>query len=365
MFAVLISFIILLVILGGLMFYVLNRKPIISIPPPTDNPLPPTDKPPTDKPPTDKPPTDKPPADKPPTDKPTDKPPTDKPTDKPPTDKPPTDKPPTNKPPTNGYNQNCYYNAAYEDKDKMDKIEDIEKNVKGCYILVEPDELNITRVKQLQAKNNKLGCYMSVGTVEDNRPDFSKFKKGTDYVEQHMTDWTDEYVIKGDSSGNPTSNTVNLMKQRIDKLADLNCDYIELDNMDADQEDYTKKYKTNLTSSGMKKYTSGLCNYIHNHPKRKMKCVFKNENSSDYTQFDALQLELDANENPSWDDKFIKHFIDNKKPVWVSQYGKKSSDECKKSFEEINKKYGNGFGMACSVYGNDNKYYHYGGGGSP
>ena len=348
MFAVLISFIILLVILGGLMFYVLNRKPIIPIPP-TNSPSPPTDKPPTDKPPTDKPPSDKPST----------KPPSDKPSTKPPTDKPPTDKPPTDKP--SDYNQKCYYNTAYEDQNKMDKIQDIEKNVKGCYILVEPDELDVARVKKLQAKNNKIGCYMSVGTVEDNRPDFSKFKKGTDYVDQHMTDWTHEYVIKGDSGGNPTSNTVNLMKQRIDNLADLNCDYIELDNMDADQEEYTNKYKTNLNSSGMKKYTSGLCNYIHNHPKRKMKCIFKNENSSDYTQFDALQLELDANEKPSWDNKFIKNFIDNKKPVWVSQYGKKSQDECKKSFDEINQKYGDGFGMVCSVYGNDNKYYHYGG----
>lgn len=324
------------------MFYLLTRRPIIPQPPPSTLTPTPTS-PPT-------------PSPLPQTLEKTKLPQTDEKT------KPPQTLEKTKPPLDNGdYNSKCYYNAAYEDKDKMDKIQDVQKNVKGCYILVEPDNINTDIIKNLQAKNNKVGCYISVGTIEDNRSDFSKFKKGVDYSDKNMVDWTHEFVIKGDNNGNPTANTVNLMKQRIDKLADLNCDYIELDNMDADQEDYNKKYKTNLNSNGMKNYTSNLCDYIHNNPKRKMKCIFKNENSSDYTKFDALQLELNANEKPSWDTKLIKHFIDNKKPIWVSQYGKKSSDECKKSFEDIKQKYGDGFGMVCSVYGNDNKYYHYGG----
>jgi len=327
---------IVLLILGGLIYFLITKKPII--PPPIDEKT----KTPQPPPPTDE--KTKTPQPPPPTDEKT--------------------KTPSKPPLDNNYNQNCYYNTAYEDKDKMDKIQDVEKNVSGCYILTDPDNVNVNTIKKLQDKNNRIGCYISVGTIEDNRSDFSKFKKGVDYSDKNMVDWTHEYVIKGDDKGNPTSNTVNLMKQRIDKLADLNCDYIELDNMDADQEDYLKKYKTNLNSNGMKAYTSGLCNYIHNHPKRKMKCVYKNENSSDYTQFDALQLELNAKDKPSWDTKLIKHFIDNKKPIWVSQYGKKSADECKQSFDDIKQKYGDGFGMVCSVYGNENKYYHYGGSNS-
>lgn len=260
------------------------------------------------------------------------------------------------------YNQNCFYNAAYEDKDKMDKVDDIlNNNVKGCFVLLEPENVNIDKIKKLQNNNDKIGCYMSVGTVEMERPDFNKFKKGVDYVENHMTDWTKEYLIKGeDTSGKPTQNTINLMKQRIDNLANLNCDYIELDNMDADDDEYAKKYNTGLTHNGMKAYTSELCNYMHNHPKRKMKCIYKNENSSDWNQFDALSLESEVDKIPNWNNTFVQSFINSKKPIYISHYGEKDVQGCENTFNKLKQKYGNSFGLACSIYdGKKNSYTHY------
>jgi hypothetical protein len=201
---------------------------------------------------------------------------------------------------------------------------------------------------------------MSVGTIENYRTDFNKFKKNVDYVDTTMTDWDKEYLIKGDVSGNPTPNTVNLMKKRIDNFAKLKCDYVEMDNMDADQEEYVTKYKTNLTINGMKKYNTDICNYIQG---KGMKCVFKNQNNteSEWNKFDALTLESEKDNVEQWKPEFMKKFIDAKKPVWISHYGQPSAEGCEKVYGNLKNKYGNNFGMVCSVYDDKKKnYIHYG-----
>ena len=96
-----------------------------------------------------------------------------------------------------------------------------------------------------------------------------------------------------------------------------------------------------------------------------MKCVFKNQNSTEpyWNQFDGLALESDKNKVIQWTPEFIQKFINAPKPVWISHYGENSPESCAKIYNDLQKAYGpTSFGLACSVYNDKyNTYIHYGG----
>jgi cysteinyl-tRNA synthetase len=276
-----------------------------------------------------------------------------------------TKKPPidtvTKKPPDEVYTK-CFYNTAYEDNDKMDKVQDIIKgDISNCYVLVEPDNVSKDDINKLQQNGNKIGCYLSVGSLESYRKDFDKFVKNVDYLNDKLPKWEKEFLLKGDKDGKPTLNTINLLKKRIDDMAAKNCDYVEMDNMDfTGDEKYQKQMM--LTLPGIKAYNKELCNYIKTNPIRKMKCMYKNTGPSDDDSsfWDALTLESNKDNIIQWEPKLVNKFINENKPVYISHYGQPNEAGCENVFKKLKDNYKNTFGLVCSVYdGKRNNYLHY------
>lgn len=270
----------------------------------------------------------------------------------------------TSTPPPNLYYEptkspmTCFYNTAYEDKNKYDKVPDLIKSkVSNCYVLVDPDNTSASEIAQLKSAGNKVGCYMSVGSIENYRKDFKSFKKDQDYKSQ-LPGWEEEYMLLGDASGKPTANTINLMKKRISDMAALKCDYIEFDNMDFTGDDNIMK-KQKLTRDGIRAYNKELCNFIKSN---NMKCMYKNMGPSDpdAALWDGITLESDKDSVVQWEPSFVKKFIDRKAPVYISHYGQPNKAGCDNIYKKFKSDYKDTFGLVCSVYDNkQNTYLHY------
>lgn len=255
----------------------------------------------------------------------------------------------------------CYYNTAYEENNYIDDLQYTLNTSQNCYVLLdldnfESDKQFIEYTKKLKTNNNTIGCYMSVGTVEDWRKDFKSFKKGHDYQSKQWNEWQGEYMIKGSGKNNyPSANTVSLMKKRIDKFTQMGCEYIEMDNMDIDE---TNKM-TNINGKQMRKYNLELCNYIHS---KKLMCMAKNSSPSDddYMVFDGLVTESYPNEIDWWGSKLAFNYIYQNKPFMISHYNEKSVDDCLGIWGIYRQKYNNTvFGFACSQ--KETKHYiHFG-----
>lgn len=69
------------------------------------------------------------------------------------------------------------YNQAYQENFEEDKIPDIINVANGTYILVDPFQTGVkASISQLKANNNEVGAYISIGTGEDWRADYSELQ---------------------------------------------------------------------------------------------------------------------------------------------------------------------------------------------
>lgn len=59
-------------------------------------------------------------------------------------------------------------------------------------IVIEPDDYTSAQIKSIKAKGYKVLAYLSVGTIEKERPWFNKYKK---YRLQRLEDWPNEWYI--------------------------------------------------------------------------------------------------------------------------------------------------------------------------
>lgn len=254
----------------------------------------------------------------------------------------------------------CFYNIAYEENNFIDRKDYTLKTSQNCYILIDKDDFDnntavIDFTNTLRFKNNTIGCYMSVGTIEKWRSDFKDFKKGIDYQSKAWFEWPNEYKIKGGKNGNPTNNTISLMKKRIDIFAKLGCEFIEMDNMDIDENDKM----TNINGEAMRAYNMDLCNYIHSN---NMKCMAKNTGPSDVDDniFDGLSVESYPKEQNWWGTQHALHFINGDKPFMISHYKENTVDDCLGVWTKYKNIYNNSiFGFICSQY-ETNHYIHFG-----
>lgn len=253
----------------------------------------------------------------------------------------------------------CFYNTAYEENNFLDHQGYTLKTAKNCYVLIDTDNFNshdavINYTNALKINNNTIGCYMSVGTVEDWRSDFQQFIKGQDYQSKGWPEWPGEYMIKAGSDGKIADNVVSLMKKRIDKFSKLGCEYIEFDNMDIDE--YNKM--TNINGNAMRAYNLELCNYVHSN---KLKCMAKNTGPSDADDniFDGLSVESYPKELNWWGTEHALNFTNNNKPFMISHYKENTVKDCLKIWKYYRGVYKyNKFGFICSQY--ETKHYiHY------
>ena len=240
----------------------------------------------------------------------------------------------------------------------MDKVADVIKSkVSNCYVLVDPDSTTASDVAKLKSAGNRVGCYMSVGSIEQERKDFKDFKKGQDY-DSKLPNWEKEYMLLGDSSGKPTANTVSLMKKRIDNMANLKCDFIEFDNMDFTGDDQIIK-KQKLTKDGIRAYNKDLCNYMKS---KNIKCMYKNSGPSDpdAALWDGLTFESNKSAPVKIDSSLLKKFTDNGEPLYISHYAEANKAGCDGVFKKFKSDYKDKVAMVCSVYdGKQNTYLHY------
>ena len=220
-----------------------------------------------------------------------------------------------------------FYNLAYQENYKKDNIKSTLKHAKDAYILVDVfDDDFVDNISKLKENNNQISGYISVGTGEDYRDDFSALKPYL--TSKEWSEWEGEFYIS------KLNNTVlSIMKKRIDKMSKLGIDWVEFDNMDWLTNETRKKFKLKATVNDARTYLNTLCDYVHS---KGMKCMAKNIVNG-FENFDGVTYESYSKEKNWWDKKGTNHFIADNKLVMINHYKEK---DCKKVYKEYQKLYG-------------------------
>lgn len=137
------------------------------------------------------------------------------------------------------------WNHAYAENYDADSIPDIRANAKDAYVLLDPNKDGLNNpasvVRALKQNGNQVSAYFSVGTGENWRDDFAQLKPYL--VTKKWDEWDGEFFV---SEINDTVR--NIMKTRIDKMANWGFDWIEFDNMDwVFDDDYRAEYDIKAT----------------------------------------------------------------------------------------------------------------------
>lgn len=225
------------------------------------------------------------------------------------------------------------YNQAYQENYKADTIPYIIKHANNAYVLIDPFEEDtsqyVTQLKsqiaQMKSKGNQVGGYISAGTGEDWRSDFKALKP---YLTTKVwPQWKGEFFVSETTTG-----VLDVMKKRIDKMADRGVDWVEFDNMDWLDKDTKKKFKLKATVAEVKAYINALCDHTH---ARAMKCMAKNTVEG-FESFDGVLYESYHNEKDWWEADGTRLFLNTNKLVIINHY--KESD-CDASYREYKKLY--------------------------
>ncbi|MBW2961615.1 endo alpha-1,4 polygalactosaminidase [Mesonia aestuariivivens] len=223
------------------------------------------------------------------------------------------------------------YNQAYQENFEKDKIEDIIVEAHNAYVLIDPFQENVAAsISALKANGNEIGAYISIGTGENYREDFSALQPYL--VNTSWGEWPDEYFVNSTTSG-----IVDIMKLRIDKIANWGCDWVEFDNMDwFYDDDLRATYGFEVTEA----YYQELCNYVH---QKGMKCMAKNtvENANN---FDGVLYESYKNEKNWWDQSGAQNFLDHGKLVIINHY---NETHCQQVYAEYKGIYNDNLSFIC------------------
>ncbi len=238
------------------------------------------------------------------------------------------------------------FNHAYNENYDADSISSILVNATNAYVLVDPFMDNVVEnIAQIKAKNNQVGAYISIGTGEDWRDDFTNLQPFL--VSQSWDQWQGEYFVNDVTTG-----IIDIMKTRIDKIANWGCDWVEFDNMDwIYDDDLRATYGFQVTQQEGIAYYQELCDYVHS---KGMKCMAKNmvENAQN---FDGVLYESYNNEKNWWDVSGAQNFINLGKLVIINHYNETNCDAVYQEYMQI---YGETLSYICedvSVQG----YKHY------
>jgi cysteinyl-tRNA synthetase len=238
------------------------------------------------------------------------------------------------------------YNQAYQENFEADKIGDIKINAHNGYVLLDPFEENITEhIAEIQANNNEVGAYISIGTGETYREDYTQMQPYL--VSTPWGLWPDEYFVNSTTTG-----ILTLMKSRIDKIADWGCDWVEFDNMDWIYDDELRAiHGFQVTENEGIAYYQELCNYVHS---KGMKCMAKNlvENAS---SFDGVLYESYNDDKNWWEQSGAQSFLDAEKLVIINHY---NETNCGQVYSEYKGIYNENLSFICED-ANLKKYVHF------
>lgn len=238
------------------------------------------------------------------------------------------------------------YNHAYNENYDSDQIDDIILNANNAYVLIDPFQDNVSAsVSDIKANGNQVGAYISIGTGEDWRDDYSDLQPYI--ITQQWEEWPGEYFINETTTG-----VIDVMKARIDKIAAWGHDWVEFDNMDwALYEDVRDTYGLQVTKEEGIAYFQELCSYVHENG---MKCMAKNfvENAED---FDGVTYESYHNEKNWWDEAGAQSFLDAGKTVIIVHYNETNCNQVYADYIEL---YNDDLSFICEDSDLE-KYIHY------
>jgi len=238
--------------------------------------------------------------------------------------------------PTGSNKATCVYNNAYNEDYDPDPITLITSQAKNSYVLLEPFDPAIpaATITVIQSNGNEVGAYISIGTGESWRSDFDQLKPYL--VSKQWGEWEGEYFVNTTTTG-----IVEVMKARIDKLAELGYDWIEFDNMDwVFDDDYRKEYGFVTTVQQGIDYSNTLCDYVHS---KGMKCMAKNSTEG-VSQFDGVLYESYNDDKDWWDVSGAKSFLKAGKLVIINHYNESS---CNKVYTDYMNEYGTDLSFIC------------------
>ncbi len=216
----------------------------------------------------------------------------------------------------NGFAPKPIYNQAYQENFAADSIVEIEANAQNAYVLLDTfDSGVVEHIATINSHGNQIGGYISAGTGENYRDDFSE-------LEPYLTstawaDWPDEFFVSETTTG-----ILPIMKRRIDKMAAVGVDWVEFDNMDWLDEDTRVQYNLTATVQEAKEYINALCNYTH---AKGMQCIAKNTVDG-FEQFDGVLYESYSNDKNWWDVKGTQIFLNAGKLVIINHYNETDCD---------------------------------------
>ncbi len=209
------------------------------------------------------------------------------------------------------------YNQAYQENFAADTINDIIMHASNAYVLVDPFQDGIAEsIPEIKTLGNEVGCYISIGTGEDWRSDFSQLQPFL--VPKPWGKWAGEYFVNQTTTG-----IIPIMKARIDTMAACGCNWVEFDNMDWIFDDNLRsQYGFQVTETQGVSYFEQLCDYVH---QKGMKCMAKNmvENAAD---FDGVLYESYNNNKNWWDVAGTWSFLNSGKKVIINHYNEADCD---------------------------------------
>jgi cysteinyl-tRNA synthetase len=159
--------------------------------------------------------------------------------------------------------------------------------------------------------------------------------------------WEGEYFINTTTTG-----LIDVIKARIDIMANWGLDWVEFDNMDwAFDDDNRKKYKFSVTENEAILYYQTLCDYLH---LKGMKCMAKNSVKG-FDNFDGVLCESFNNEKDWWDHDGVQKFLDNGKLVIINHYNERKPNRVYQEYIDL---YNNDISYICESK-KEKKYIHY------
>lgn len=229
------------------------------------------------------------------------------------------------------------FNQAYQENYEPDALPDILADAKGAYVLLDPFSEApadwAATVVSLKANGNEVGAYISIGTGEDWRKDFSALKPFL--VTKAWDEWGGEYFVTS------TEGALPIMQARIDKIADWGFDWVEFDNMDWAQDDDSRKtYGFGTTAEQSVAYFRALCDHVH---AKGMRCMAKNLTKG-ADNFDGVLYESYSDDKNWWDVAGGKAFAQAGKPVIVVHYNEVDCAAVRNEYHAI---YGKSVSFIC------------------